>query len=52
MIQQNKFESTFMDGLNLHLEVFLEYIETLKFNSAYASTIRLWLFPFFFKGQG
>lgn len=46
MTQQNQFGGAPMDKPNLHLEVFLEFCETLKFNGASVDAMRLRLFSF------
>ncbi|XP_042405116.1 uncharacterized protein LOC121995443 [Zingiber officinale] len=46
MIQQHQFGGAPTEDPNLHMEVFLEFCETLKYNGASADAIRLRLFPF------
>lgn len=46
MVQQNQFGGTPTEDSNLHLEVLLEFYETLKVNVASTDAIRLCLFPF------
>jgi len=46
MVQQSQFGGTLLDDPNLHLSVFLEVCDTLKFNGVSTDTIRLRLFPF------
>ncbi|XP_042426035.1 uncharacterized protein LOC122013888 [Zingiber officinale] len=46
MIQQHQFGVAPTEDPNLHMEVFLEFCETLKYNGASADAIRLRLFPF------
>ena len=46
MVQQNQFGGAYTEDPNLHLEIFLQYCDTLKLHNVSPDAIRLRLFPF------
>ena len=51
MVQQNQFGGEASEDPNIHLTMFLQVADTIKFNGVDEHAIRLRLFPFSLKGK-